>query len=196
MFFKQKPSPQPLDMCFLGDPVLKVECSKVDEITAETREFAERMIATMYEENGIGLAAPQVGFKLRMFVIDVPFDEEYDVPASAQEMNMYKQMPIVMINPELSEFSEECSIMAEGCLSIPGVTGEVTRPDKLKVTYTDLNNCRQEAFCGNLLARCIQHEMDHLNGELFIEKIPEDQYKDIESNLKSLIKKTKKSLKK
>jgi peptide deformylase len=139
------------------DPRLKKVCAPVAQITDELRVLADDMLATMYDAPGIGLAAPQVGVLSRLIVVDCVKDD--DTPAR----------PIVMINPEILAASDETNTYEEGCLSIPEQYGEVTRPADIRVGWIDRDgNPREEEF-GGLWATCIQHEIDHLNGRLFID---------------------------
>ncbi len=135
-----------------GDPVLEKVCKEVKEITPRTQDLIDDMIETMYEANGVGLAAPQVGILKRIVVIDVG------------------EGPIVMINPRivLTE-GEQCG--DEGCLSLPGKAGQVTRPNYVMARFfdEDMNECEIEGT--ELLARAICHELDHLEGHLYVEKV-------------------------
>ena len=121
------------------------------------RDLAPKMLASMYAAPGIGLAAPQVGVGLRLFVMDL------------QENNLRK--PLVLINPEILAQSTETSSREEGCLSIPGQYAEVTRPARVKVRYLDLEGARREVEGDGLLAACLQHEIDHLDGVLFVDHL-------------------------
>lgn len=146
-----------LEILTLPDPVLRQKSAPVESVNGDLRRFAERMLATMYEAPGIGLAAIQVGEPRRIVTIDVAREEE---PKS----------PIVLINPEILWGSEdERSTYEEGCLSIPDYYAEVERPAKVRVRYVDLDGRTQEREVDGLLATCIQHEVDHLNGVLFID---------------------------
>ena len=181
---------KPLKMCYYGDPVLKKKSSPVVNVDENLREFAKRMIVTMHKHNGIGLAAPQVGKNIRMYVIDIPPPEADDAPLTTPgEIALQHQMPLVLINPELSNFSESTSTMCEGCLSIPEVNGDVERPETLDISFEDLSGKRQSYHCGGLLARCMQHEQDHLDGILFTELIPEEQLEEAQPVLRKLKKK-------
>ena len=135
-----------------GDPVLEKVCKEVKEITPRTMDLIEDMIETMYEANGVGLAAPQVGILKRIVVIDVG------------------EGPIVMINPTIiAQDGEQTG--DEGCLSVPGKAGIVTRPNYVKARFFDeeMNECEIEGE--ELLARAICHELDHLDGHLYVEKV-------------------------
>ena len=148
-----------LEILTIPDPVLRQKSLPVETVNDETRRFMDRMLQTMYEAPGIGLAAPQVGEKLRIITIDVAREEE---PKS----------PLFLINPEIIWSSEEeRSTYEEGCLSIPDYYAEVERPAKVRVRYVDYNGKAQEREVDGLLATCVQHEVDHLNGILFIDYI-------------------------
>ncbi|NVK20108.1 MAG: peptide deformylase [Methylocystaceae bacterium] len=140
------------------DPVLKKKAEHVEEVTDEIRALLDDMVETMYDAPGIGLAAPQVGVLKRIIVIDVTQEGE--------EPFAYK-----MINPEVIWESEELSLYEEGCLSVPESFSEVERPSVVKVTYTDEHGLAHEIEADGLLATCVQHEIDHLNGTLFIDHI-------------------------
>lgn len=124
---------------------------------AQIRDLVPRMFATMYRAPGIGLAAPQVGVGLRLAIVDLMKDEKRD--------------PILLINPELVAASEELATREEGCLSLPNQFAEVTRPARVKVRYLDEQGARREIEAEGLLSACIQHEMDHLNGILFVDHL-------------------------
>ena len=137
------------------DPRLKKLCEPVAEITPEVRQLAEDMLETMYAAPGIGLAAPQVGVMRRVLVMDCIKD-------GAPE-------PMVLINPQTVWQSEDLSVYEEGCLSIPDQYAEVRRPAAVTVQWTDLDGEAQERTFDGLWGTCVQHEMDHLDGKLFID---------------------------
>ena len=143
---------------FVPDPVLRKSALPVENITAKTLQLLDDMAETMYDAPGIGLAGPQVGELKRLIVMDCSRDDE-------------KSELWQMINPEVIELSEDNSTLEEGCLSIPGHTAEVSRPDWLKLRFTDIKGKEQQIKAEGLLAACIQHEIDHLNGILFIDHI-------------------------
>jgi len=140
-----------LDIRVLGDPVLRQETSLVEQITDELRVLAKHMFDTMYLAKGIGLAAPQVGRGERLAVVDV------------------NDNPLVIINPEIIERDSKTAKAEEGCLSIPDVYGDVERPSRVRVRALDLEGKSFEVEADELLARCLQHEIDHLHGKLFID---------------------------
>jgi peptide deformylase len=142
----------------LPDPRLRLVSKPVDKIDAATRRLIDDMFETMYGAPGIGLAAIQVGVPKRVIIMDLAKKDE---PRS----------PKVYINPEVVWASEERATYEEGCLSIPEYYEEVERPAQVRVRYTDLEGNAQEVEAGGLLATCLQHEIDHLNGVLFIDHI-------------------------
>lgn len=144
-----------LNVRTIGDPVLRSKAKKVEKVTEKTNQLIDNMFETMYEEDGVGLAAPQVGMLKRIAVIDIGEDN-----------------PIVLINPEIIEESGK-AIMEEGCLSIPERTGEVIRSKNIKVRSLYREGKQIEFEAEGFEARAIQHEMDHLDGVLFIDKLVE-----------------------
>jgi peptide deformylase len=148
-----------LEILTLPDPVLRKMSAPVEAVTDETRRFMDQMLKTMYEAPGIGLAAIQVGEPRRIITIDVARDEE-------------PKNPMFLVNPEIVWRSDdERSTYEEGCLSIPDYYAEVERPAKVRVRYVDYDGKLQERDAEGLLATCVQHEVDHLNGVLFIDYI-------------------------
>jgi peptide deformylase len=145
------------DIIIHPDPRLKKVAEPVIEVTPEIRRLADDMLETMYDAPGIGLAAPQVGVLSRLLVMDCVKDE--DAPPR----------PMALINPEVTWASEAMNVYEEGCLSIPEQYGDVERPAEVRVTWIDLDGARQEEQFDGLWATCVQHEIDHLNGKLFID---------------------------
>ena len=140
------------------DPRLKVKAENVDKVDEEIRQLMDDMMETMHAANGIGLAAPQVGVKKRVLVMDIAKEDE--------EPN-----PIRMANPEIVWASEDEDLHEEGCLSLPEQFAEVIRPKAVRVRYLDYENEIRELDADDLLAVCVQHEMDHLDGTLFVDRI-------------------------
>jgi len=137
-------------------PLLRAKARPVGEKDTEaTRGLLSRMLAAMYQAPGIGLAAPQVGELLRAIVVDVMPDK--------------RPSPLLMVNPEVVAASEELATREEGCLSLPNQYADVTRPARVKVRYQDVTGARQEVEAEGLLAACLQHEIDHLDGVLFVD---------------------------
>ena len=139
------------------DPRLKKPCDPVTGKPGDMRSVAEDMLATMYDAPGIGLAAPQIGVMTRLLVMDCVKDPEV------------APRPMVLINPEITWASEALNTYEEGCLSIPDQYAEVRRPAEVKVRWTDLDGAPQEEHFKGLWATCVQHEIDHLDGKLFID---------------------------
>ena len=158
-----------------ADPLLRKRSREITEITGRIRILADDMWETMAEANGIGLAAPQVGVLRRMVVIEVPVPAEDDADPEGESETEGDDIPIpepetvkyVLINPEIIEVSEETVIYKEGCLSIPGMIGDVERPKRVKIRAVDLEGNSFELTGEGLLARALQHEIDHLEGILY-----------------------------
>jgi peptide deformylase len=150
-------TPDLLPILFVPDPRLRAKAKPVQPNDPRIPALAERMLATMYKAPGIGLAAPQVGELLRLVVIDVRPEE--------------KPEPMVLVNPEIVAESAELATREEGCLSLPNQFADVTRPARVKVRWTDLAGARREVEADGLLSACLQHELDHLDGVLFVDHI-------------------------
>ena len=148
-----------------GDPCLRKKCVPVKEVGPSERMVMNAMIETMHQSKGVGLAAPQVGINQRFLVLDVG------------------DGPMVIINPEV-EKKTGSSIFEEGCLSVPEVTIMVTRSEEIAVYYTDENNQTMEMTCDGLLARVIQHEMDHLDGVLIVDYANDEEKANFKDQLK------------
>jgi len=155
-----------------GDPVLKLKAEEVSQVDPQLKELADSMADTMYEASGIGLAAPQVGVSKRMVVVDVDYASEEREKGSTRKPSGNVRNLRVYVNPVITWESNDDAPMDEGCLSIPGVEGEVYRPTKVRVKYQDLTGEQHEEQMEDLLGRCIQHEIDHLDGILFPDRMP------------------------
>ncbi len=155
---KKKLKRPPLEIHTLGDRVLRQPAKRVAKVDDETRQLIRDMLQTMYSSDGIGLAAPQVGVNKQLVVVDVEPDNA-------------DQPPLVLINPVIVSTSADHCTGQEGCLSIPGVYLDVVRPETITVSYKDENGRPQKIQATDLLARCILHEMDHLNGVLFVDRV-------------------------
>lgn len=155
---KKKLENPPLKIHYLGDRVLRQPAKRIAKVDQSIRQLAQQMLQTMYSADGIGLAAPQVGINKQIIVIDC----EPDNPENP---------PLVLINPEIKRFTDNSCNYQEGCLSVPGVYMEVTRPEEIEVTYKDENGRPQTLKANGLLARAIQHEIDHLNGVMFVDRV-------------------------
>jgi len=160
-----------LDIVQLGHPVLREKCAKVEEINDEVMAFADDMLETMYEAQGVGLAAPQVAVAKQMAVIDVHDDDSTThFKIDGKEAVLAEHMPLVFINPKLSfEGPKEKDV--EGCLSIKGIRASVKRPEIVIAEMTLIDGTDVTIEANGLLGRAIQHEVDHLNGILFIDRL-------------------------
>lgn len=155
---KKKLENPPLTIHYLGDRVLRQPAKRVAKVDHNIRKLAEQMLQTMYSADGIGLAAPQVGINKQMIVVDC-------------EPNNQDNPPLVLINPEIKSFGSTPCDGQEGCLSIPGVYLDVTRPDDIEVAYKDENGRPRTLKTNGLLSRVIQHEIDHLKGVMFVDRV-------------------------
>ncbi len=178
----------PLTMCHWGNPVLRQPCQSVPVVTEELKHLAIEMIETMYSANGVGLAAPQIGRHESLCVIDVPEDAEKD---ECVELNASIPMPLVLFNPEILTAEGE-QTDEEGCLSFPSIHAPVTRANKVSFTFLDINGFRQTYTAYGLLARAVQHELEHLKGGVFIDNVVDRA--PIEAKLAKLEAKTKRQL--
>ncbi len=138
------------------DPILRKESSPIEQVDDELRNLLDEMLKTMYSASGIGLAAVQIGILKRLIVIDISKEDQ-------------SKNPIFLVNPEITFKSKNTSVYEEGCLSLPGHFAEIERPAECKVNYIDYNGQKKELQANGLLATCIQHEIDHLNGILFVD---------------------------
>lgn len=188
----------PLPMCYYGHPALTRRSDTIPKLSDETRELCDRMIATMQAHDGIGLAAPQIGLNLRLVVLEIPMIDTAPELSflSPGERALLPQMPLALIDPKLSHMSTNVGPYLEGCLSIPGVNAEVIRPEFLELEATLLSGETVSYRCGGLLARCLQHEVDHLNGILFIDLISQEDREEMAPTLQKLHKRTDAALKK
>lgn len=160
--------PASLSLQIYPKDVLRRKAAPIDPTSAEVRKVAERMIDMMYDEEGIGLAAPQVGLPWRLFVADVPENDERSAtgttPSATSDV-------VVYCNPVLSAPAGAPVAAEEGCLSLPDIRGDVLRPPTITITYQDLHGKTFTQTGTGLLARCWQHEIDHLDGVLIIDKM-------------------------
>ena len=138
------------------DPILRQKSESLEKVDSNVRKLMDDMLETMYEAPGIGLAAVQVGILKRLIVIDISKDEQ-------------KKEPLFFVNPKITFRSKKTSVYEEGCLSLPGHFAEIERPAECHVSYVDYSGKNQELKASGLLATCVQHEIDHLNGVLFID---------------------------
>ncbi len=155
---KKKLAKPPLEIHYLGDRVLRQPAKRITSVDEELRQTIVAMLQTMYSSDGIGLAAPQVGIHKQLIVIDC----ELDKPEAP---------PLVLINPTIKKYGKALCKDQEGCLSIPGVYLDVERPETIEVAYKDEFGRPRSLKADGLLSRAIQHEMDHLSGVLFVDRV-------------------------
>ncbi|MBO7499977.1 MAG: peptide deformylase [Fibrobacterales bacterium] len=164
----------PLKIRTYGDPVLRAVARPVEKITPELQQLARDMLQAMYAADGVGLAAPQIGKSIRLVVIDVAREES-------------ERNPIVFFNPEVFPDDEsDLAIAEEGCLSVPDVWAEVARPDRVTVKALDIDGQPFEMTVEGHLARAVQHEADHLDGRLFVDRISPTDRAMLQSKLKKM----------
>ena len=148
----------PLEIFKLGSETLRTEAKRISKVDNNLRDLARDMLQSMYSAKGIGLAGPQVGISKELLVIDINFED------SAAE-------PLILINPEITAFGSTLTTYEEGCLSIPGIYLNVVRPSTIKLKFRDEMGRPRKMNADGLLARCIQHEVDHLRGVLFVDRV-------------------------
>jgi len=180
---------RPLEILKYGHPALRSKGSRVEKIDSSIRKLAEEMIVTMYDAEGCGLAAQQIGRSLQLAVIDVmPALEERPSRAwmDGLEVELDPLMPLIMINPEIIPVGDHHSRDVEGCLSIPGLHTEVNRPTRVSIVCQNLDGKRIALEAEGLLSRAAQHENDHLNGILFIDHLTPTELQEHQPLLRKL----------
>ncbi|MBZ8181064.1 peptide deformylase [Oscillatoria salina] len=155
---KKKLAKPPLEIHYLGDRVLRQPAKRISKVDQNIRDLVKEMLQTMYSADGIGLAAPQVAVNKQLIVIDCEPDNSVNPP-------------LVLINPKITKYSRDLCSAPEGCLSIPNVYIDVTRPEAIEVSFKDEQGRPRKLKANALLSRAIQHEMDHLNGVLFVDRV-------------------------
>lgn len=169
-----------LPICIYGQPVLRKESADIEKDYPNLKELLANMFETMEEANGVGLAAPQIGLNIRVVVIDLDVLSE-DFPE-------YKGFKKGFINPHIIEYDEtNTESLEEGCLSLPGIQEKVTRPTRIHVQYLDEDLNEHDEWVGGYLARVMQHEFDHLDAKMFIDRISPLRKQLIKSKLKALL---------
>jgi peptide deformylase len=176
-----------------NQPVLRQKGRKVTAFNPALATLAADMIATMHAAEGIGLAAQQVGQALMLCVVDLRSakkDFTWKLDGAKPPLDLF--MPLVLVNPQVAVAKgTDLYVYEEGCLSFPGIRGDVVRPDAIAVTFQDESGIPHILECDGLLARCIQHEVDHLNGVLFIDRMEDDVRAKLDAEVKELAKETK-----
>ena len=169
------------------DPVLRAKGEPVRAFGAPLRELADRMLATMREAKGLGLAAPQVGLPLQFFVVDVSREPEPVELDGKPIADAGAIMPLALANAEVDILPGEPELLEEGCLSFPGIRGDVPRTERCVVRFRDLDGAPRTLVCSGLLARCVQHEHDHCQGVLFIDRMTAAHRLRAEPRIKRLV---------
>ena len=157
-----------------GDPILRKNTEKITVFDTRLLDMVDQMVETLYAKNGLGLAGPQVGISMKISIIDLSFGEDVD-------------NNLILVNPEILE-TEGTSTFEEGCLSVPSIFEDVIRPEKVKIRFQDLHGKEQEMKTEGLLARIIQHEVDHLKGVLFVDRLSMVKRKLLSKKLRRLAK--------
>jgi len=181
MFFRRK---KKYTVYTYGAEVLKKPAAEIKEVTEEMRKIAEEMLFSMQLFDGIGLAGPQYGVHKRIVALAVPIHENAAI--SPGEALLLPRMPMVIINPEIIAVGEITDTADEGCLSVPEIYAPVERPQFIQFRAQTIDGELIECECGGLLARCLQHEVDHLDGLLFVDRLTKEDFSVIESKLKRL----------
>ena len=172
-----------LDIKLYPDPILRATAEPVEDVTKH-KTLADNMLKTMYDANGIGLAAVQVGELLRLVVIDISISDKYkEQHHQLTDLERSIKYPLVLFNPRIMSKKGDTTF-EEGCLSIPGYTGEVSRSKYVKISFKDRDGESQTLEADGLLAVCIQHEIDHLNGVLFLDRMDKEKSKAIKAHIK------------
>lgn len=159
----------------------------------ELSKLSQDMLALMHQSDGIGLAAQQVGLALQFCVVEVPDHPDYPIACilDGKPLSPSLIMPISLANPVVNILPSDEYYYEEGCLSFPGINADVARPERISVTYQDLDGVEHLLECDGLLARCIQHEVDHLNGILFIDRMEKKTFAEIKKEVQALKRETK-----
>jgi len=180
-----------------GDPVLRKKGVAIEKVTPEIKRLVDDMFETMYNAAGVGLAAQQVGQALQLTVIDVRAvkDRPSRMEIAGKVVDVAEHMPLVLINPKITPFGDPTK-GPEGCLSFPEVYADITRPDSVEVEATNAEGKTVRFKAGGLLSRAVQHEVDHLNGILFIDRMTSETKAEIKDEIDALQAETKELLKK
>jgi peptide deformylase len=186
----------PLVVVKYGTPVLRQKGARIESITPAIKKLAADMLETMYTYKGVGLAAQQVSVPRQLTVIDVRgvTDRPSSLELNGQPADVTGFMPLVLINPEVKPVGEPAT-GPEGCLSFPEIYADITRPEAVDVKALDLEGKPVEFRCGGLLARVLQHELDHLHGILFIDRMDKKTKEELRPELETLMAETKAALK-
>ena len=171
---------------------------KIEKFDEQLTKLATDMLEIMHTSEGIGLAAQQIGKAIQFCVMEVPDYPDYPTACilDGKPLSSSLIMPLSLANPEVKTLPSDEYYYEEGCLSFPGINADVARPERIVVTYQDLDGIEHTLECDGLLARCIQHEVDHLNGVLFIDRMEKNTYAEIKKDVQTLKRQTIESSKK
>jgi peptide deformylase len=187
----------PLQIVQYNDPILRKKGVPVTAFDASLLRLAADMIATMHAAHGIGLAAQQVGRALQLCVVDLrtaEVDFTWELNGAKPPLELF--MPLIIVNPQLTVAANTDEyILEEGCLSFPGIRGDIIRPDAITLKYSDETGTPHVLNCDGLLARCIQHEYDHLQGTLFIDRMEKPVRSALDKEVKALAQRTREAAK-
>lgn len=185
-----------LDVVKYGHPVLRKKGAKIEKLTPEVRQLISDMLETMIAAHGVGLASQQVGHALQLTVIDVSpvTDRPSTLERNGEPADVNGFMPLILINPEIKPYGEMIA-GPEGCLSFPEIFADISRPSHVEVKAMNENGELIEFKAGGLLSRAIQHEVDHLNGILFIDRMSRASKEEVQDDIAALQAKTKAALK-
>ena len=182
----------PLKIVHYNHPVLRKKGAKVTVFSSELTKLANQMVDAMHDAHGIGLAAQQVGQALQLCVVDLrDTDRDFTWELDGARPPLDLIMPMALVNPELKLLPSDETLYEEGCLSFPEIRGDVARPDAVTVKFQDPSGVPHTLTCTGLFARCLQHEVDHLNGVLFIDRMEKPVRAGIDRAVKDLAKRTR-----
>ncbi len=186
-----------LPIVHFNSPILRKKGAKITVFDGALAQLAADMIETMHAAHGIGLAAQQIGQAIQLCVVDLrQTDSDFDWKFDGTRPPLELFMPLTIVNPEVVAVPEPASAYEEGCLSFPEIRGDVVRPDEITVKFRDVAGHAHTLRCNGLLARCVQHEYDHLNGVLFIDRMDKAVLAALDPALKALKKQTREAGKK
>jgi len=172
-----------------GETILTSKGESITKFNKALLDLANEMLETMYEANGIGLAAQQIDRAIMLCVVDVAPDEgevDFNYQLDGKHPPIDLIMPMALVNPVIRSFSEETDVLEEGCLSFPDIRGDVRRPSSIEVEFLDIEGASHRLKCDGILARCIQHEVDHLNGILFIDRMDSKTRRRLKTDIRTL----------
>ena len=186
-----------LKIVHFNEPGLRKKGAKVTGFDAALSRLAGDMVETMHAAAGIGLAAQQIGQAIQLCVVDLrPAEAEFAWEYDGARPPLELFMPLALVNPEVAAVPKPTTVYEEGCLSFPQIRGDVVRPDEITVKFQDTSGHHHVLRCTGLLSRCVQHEVDHLNGVLYIDRMEKDVLAAIDPELKALKKATREAAKK